>query len=47
MLGEEFSILSLSNTDITLNGPGGSGFGLSSDSIEINNGETIVNISPV
>ena len=47
MLGEEFSILSLSNTDITLNGPGGSGFGLSSDSIEINNGEAIVNISPV
>lgn len=47
MLGEEFSILSLSNTGITLSGQGGSGFGLSSDAIEINNGETIVNINPV
>lgn len=47
MLGEEFSILSLSNTDITLSGPGGSGFGLSSDAIEINDGQTIVNINPV
>lgn len=46
MLGEEFSILSLSNTDITLSGPGGSGFGLSSDAIEINDGQTIVNINP-
>lgn len=48
MLGEEeFSILTLSNTDITLGGPGVSGFSLSSDSIEINNGEAIVNINPV
>lgn len=47
MLGEEFSILSLSNTDITLSGPGGSGFGLSSGAIEINDGQTIVNINPV
>lgn len=47
MLGEEYSILTLSNTGITLGGPGGSSFGLSSDSIEINNGEAIVNISPV
>ena len=47
MLGEEYSILALSNTGITLGGPGGSGFGLSSDAIGINNGETIVNISPV
>lgn len=47
MLGEEeSSILTLSNTEITLGGPGGSGFSLSSDAIEINNGETIVNINP-
>lgn len=44
---EEFNILALSNTDITSSGLGGSGFVLSSDQIEINNGEEIVNISPV
>lgn len=47
MLGEEYSNLVLSNTGITSSGPGESGFGLSSDAIEINNGETIVNINPV
>ena len=48
MLGEEeFSILTLSNTEITLGGPGESGFSLSSDSIEINNGQETVNINPV
>ena len=41
-IGEEFSILTLSNTDITLRGPGESGFVLSSDAIEINNGQTVV-----
>lgn len=46
MLGEEFSVLTLSNTGITLGGPGGSGFMLSSDSIEINNGQETVNINP-
>lgn len=47
-LGDEgFDILALSNTDITLSGLGGSGFVLSSDQIEINNGKEIVNISPV
>lgn len=44
---EEFNILALSNTDITSSGLGGSGFVLSSDQIEINNGKEIVNISPV
>ena len=48
MLGEEeFSILTLSNTGIALGGPRESGFSLSSDSIEINNGQDIVNINPV
>lgn len=47
MLGEEYGNLVLSNTGITSSGPGESGFGLSSDAIEINNGETIVNINPV
>lgn len=48
MLGEEeFSILTLSNTGIALGGPRESGFSLSSNSIEINDGETIVNINPV
>mgnify|MGYP004590703817 FL=1 len=48
MLGEEeFSILTLSNTGIALGGPRESGFSLSSDYIEINDGETIVNINPV
>ena len=48
MLGEEeFSILTLSNTGIALGGPIESGFSLSSDSIEINNGQDIVNINPV
>lgn len=47
MLGEEeFSILTLSNTGITLGGPIENGFSLSSDSIEINNGQDIVNINP-
>lgn len=41
-IGEEFNILTLSNTDITLRGPGESGFVLSSDAIEINNGQTVV-----
>lgn len=44
---EEFNILALSNTGITSSGLGGSGFVLSSDQIEINNGKEIVNISPV
>lgn len=47
MLGDEYGNLVLSNTSIALSGQRGDGFGLSSDAIEINNGETIVNINPV
>lgn len=46
-LGEEPAILTLSNTDITFRGPGGIAFTLSSDAIEINNGEATVTIDPV